>query len=336
MRANLKKAMPLSLRGTLGRDSGWDRKSFPAKILISFALSATLLIGALVLFGLHQARKQDEAEIIYTRTALVAGLDAKAKSLRSWLKGYAMWDDLYVRMVRVHDKAWVDENMGPGVWKTFTMPMTGVYVADRQNRIFYSYWAHGKAPALSIFKDIDLATLRQAADRTDTPLVVNVLLDSQPFLLSIGRLRPMNPQLAQPNDPDRYLIWLQPISGAVLEDIGKSMTIEGLRWVPDAHALQNPTLDLFPGKSISGRVSWIPREPGKDMVRNATLPALALLLATCLVGLNQYLAARRLNRLLLDKQEEAEARADQSRYATLASERAEREAHALMQRLREQ
>lgn len=326
----------MSLHGTLGRERGRDRQSFPAKILISFTLSAFLLISALFLFGLYQAREQDNAEITYTRTTLFAGLDAKAKSLRSWLKGYALWDDLYIRMVRIDDKAWIDENMGPGVWKTFTMPMTGVYVADRQDRIFYSYWAGGNAPALSTFKDIDLSVLRKAADRTDTPLVVNVLLGSKPYLLSIGRLRPMNAKFAQPGDPERYLIWLQPITGAVLEDISRSMTIEGLRWVPDARDLENPTLDLFPGKDVPGRISWTPRQPGTDMIRKAALPAFALLVATCLVGVMQYLAARRLNRLLLEKQQEAESRADENRRATLASEEAEREAQALMQRLREQ
>lgn len=95
-----------SLRGTLGRENRQDRQSFPAKILISFALSTCLLISALLLFGLRQGCEQDHAEIRYTRTALVAAMDAKAKNLRSWLKGYAFWDDLYLRIVRSNDKAW--------------------------------------------------------------------------------------------------------------------------------------------------------------------------------------------------------------------------------------
>lgn len=187
------------------------------------------------------------------------------------------------------------------------MPMTGVYVSDRANRIIYSYSAYGKAPALSTFNDVDLNALRKAADGCDTPLVINVLLNSQPYLLSIGRLRPINPKLVQPSDPERYLIWLQPIAGAVLKDISGSMAIEGLRWVPDGRALEGPTLDLFPGKDVLGRISWLPRQPRTAMIRDAAIPGLALLLATCLVGLSQYLAARRLNRLLMDKQEEAQS-----------------------------
>ncbi len=315
---------------------GWGAQSFPFKILFSFAFSAFLLISALILFGLHQARKQDAAEIEYTRKALVSGLDAKAKSLRSWLKGYALWDDLYVRMARTPDKKWVDANMGPGVWKSFTMPMTGVYVADRQNGVHYSYWAHGKAPSLNVFTDVDLDALRRAADRTDTPLVANVLLNSQPYMLSIGRLRPMNPALVKPTDQARYLIWLQPITGSVLNDINRSMTIKGLRWMADFQQSSGPSLDLFPGKAIAGRISWTPRQPGTEMIRSAALPTLALLIATCLVGLSQYWAARRLNNLLLDKQREAEVQAAKSQHAMASSEQAEQEAQALMLRLREQ
>lgn len=293
-------------------------------------------MSALVLFGFHQAREQDRAEIVYTRNALEAALEAKAKSLRSWLKGYALWDDLYLHMVRSTDKAWTDEHMGPGIWKTFTMPMAGVYVIDAQQSVHYSFWHNGTPPPLSTLKDVDLPALRRAADRSEEPVVINMLLGSRPFMLGIGRIRAMNPSLASGDDPKRYLIWLQPVAGAVLDEISQSMAIQNLRWNGSTETPDNATFDLLPGKHVAGRIQWTPRSPGTAMLHNAALPMAALLLATCLVGLSQYLSARRLNRLLEEKQHEAQVEAERSRLASLSAEQAERDAQALMSQLRQQ
>ncbi|KAK0339162.1 hypothetical protein LTR94_035748, partial [Friedmanniomyces endolithicus] len=72
------------------------------------------------------------------------------------------------------------------------------------------------------------------------------------------------------------------------------------------------------------------------MLQHGWLLALGLVVVTALVGLAQYLLARRLNQLLLDRQAEAQMQAEQSRRATDLSMQAEREAQALMARLREQ
>lgn|GEM_PF-5522737 len=310
--------------------------SFPAKILSSYALAALLLIGLLLLFGIHQAREEDRSEIAYTSKAVEAAIDAKAKNFRSWLKGYALWDELYAHMVRTVDPVWTNDNVGPGVWKSFTMPMRGIYVSDAANHVFYSYWDKGEKPSLQALRGADLPDLYRAADRTDTPIISHILYERQPYFLGVARIRPTDGRIRDDRDPKRYLIWLQPVAGRLLDDIGQSMAIDHLRWETGIDGVDGPQLDLFAEPAVTGYISWTPRRPGTAMLQHGWLLALGLVVVTALVGLAQYLLARRLNQLLLDRQAEAQMQAEQSRRATDLSMQAEREAQALMARLREQ
>lgn len=317
--------------------ASWARRlPFPTKILASYALAGLLLLGSLSIFGAREAREQDAAEISYTEKAVKAAIEARGQNFRSWLKGYALWDDIYVHMVQATDRQWADDNLGPRVWKTFTMPMKGIFIADAANQARYRYWGSPGGPALGDFQDVDFPALRKAADRSETPVVTIVLYDAHPLFLGMARLRPMHAGLIQPGDPARYLIWLQPLSGRVLSDIGQSMTIADLRWDPRFAAADAPALDLFPHNAVKGRVTWAPRRPGTTMLRNGWLPGMALILFTALVGMGQYLLARRLNALLRQKQAEAEAEAQGSRTAAALAGKAESEARALTRRLREQ
>lgn len=310
--------------------------SFPAKILTSYALAALLLIGSLLLFGIHQAQEEDRTEIAYTSKAVAAGIDARAKNFRSWLKGYALWDELYAHMVRTVDPVWTNDNVGPGVWKSFTMPMKGIYISDAGSHAFYSYWNKGRTPALTAFRGANLPALYRAADRTETPIVSHILFESQPYFMGVARIRQTDGTVVEGRDPKRYLIWLQPIAGHLLDDIGQSMAIDHLRWETGGDGADGPQLDLFTEPAVVGYISWNPRRPGTAMLKNGWLLALGLVIATALVGLAQYLLARRLNQLLLEKQAEAQVQAEQSRRASDLSMQAEREAQALMARLREQ
>ncbi len=313
----------------------WDRLSFPATILLSFILSATLLIGALLLYGIHEAQGQDRAEITYTSNAVTAAIDAKAKNFRGWLKGYAMWDELYTHMVRANDAAWTADNVGPGVWKSFTMPMQGMYINDASGHIFYSYWNNGRPPALGAFTGADMPALYRASDGTDMPVIRRILYHGDPYFLGVARIRRTDGSLGG-GDPRRYLIWLQPIAGRLLDDIGQSMAITHLRWQAGDPQPDMPHLDLFTEQAVDAHVTWDARRPGMTTLKNGWLLAVGLILVTALVGLGQYLLARRLNQLLLEKQAEAQSQAEQSRRASDLSHRAEQEAQALMARLREQ
>lgn len=313
-----------------------ERLSFATKILISYSLAALLLIGSLTIFGLYQARQQDEVEIAYTTRAVDSAIKSRAANFRGWLKGYALWDDIYIHMALSNDTKWADENLGPGVWKTFTMPMKGVFISDDANNVRYHYWDGPGAPSLDDFRDADLKALRGQADQSDNPVVKSTIYEGEPVFIGVARLRPMNPKLSVEQNPKRYLVWLQPISGRVLTDIGQSMAITALRWEPRFDAPGMPALDLFPGAPVKGRITWTPRRPGTDMLQQAWLPGLLLLLFTGLVGLGQYVLASRLNFLLAQRQTEAETETEKSRRAAEQAAAAERDAQALMLRLTEQ
>ncbi|KQM97938.1 hypothetical protein ASE85_13785 [Sphingobium sp. Leaf26] len=310
--------------------------SFPAKILTSYALAALLLIGSLLLFGIHQAREEDRTEIAYASKAVESAIDARAKNFRSWLKGYALWDELYAHMVRTVDPVWTNDNVGPGVWKSFTMPMQGIYISDAASHVLYSHWDQGEKPPLQAFHGADLPTLYRAADRTDTPTVSHILFEAQPYLLGVARIRPTDGKIKDERDPKRYLIWLQPVAGRLLDDIGQSMAIDRLRWETGGKDTGGPQLDLFSEPAVTGYISWNPRRPGTAMLKHGWLLALGLAVITTLVGLAQYLLARRLNQLLLDQQAEAQGQAEHSRRTSDLSMQAEQAAQALMARLREQ
>ena len=308
---------------------GWR---FETRILLSFCLAATLLIGAMGVFGVHQAARQDANEVTFTRNAITAALDTRMLAFRGWLKGYALWDDLYDHAVRREDTGWIDANMGPGVWKTFTMPMSGAFVTDAAGHIHYRYWAEGPPPPLPVLIGRDLHRRLAAADRTTDPIVSLTLHAGDPYMIGIARIRPLTAAREDPRLAPRYLIWLQPVAGRVLTEIGRGMDVRRLRWDP-APASPAAAMPLFAAERTAGRITWEPRRPGRAMLRNAALPAACLILATIVIGFGQYLRARALARRLRAKEAEAEALAAEGRRAADEAAREKAHAHALVAQL---
>ncbi|MDO6413847.1 methyl-accepting chemotaxis protein [Sphingomonas sp. BIUV-7] len=308
--------------------------AFETKIALSYAGVALILIGSLTIFGLSQARQQDRSAFGYGRQAISSALDAREANFRSWLKGYAYWDEIFAHMVVASDEKWANANIGREVWATFTMPMSGVYLTDESDRVRYQYWAKGPAPELRDFH-LDLRRLRALADATETPAVSRIVYRSQPYFLGVARIRPMDRALARQSDAKRYLLLLQPVAGRLLDEIAGSSTIRGLRWVPASEIGGHPSIDMFPDPE-GGRIVWTPRRPGATMLRRAALPMIALIVATILVGYGQFVLARRLGRLLRQKQAEAEAEASNSRAASALAATTRADAEALLIRLREQ
>jgi methyl-accepting chemotaxis protein len=308
--------------------------SFEAQIALSFVAAASVLVAALCGFGIVQAREQDRAQVASTTKAIEQALAAKALSFRSWVRGYALWDDLYQRGALRLDRPWLDANLGPGVWQTFTVPMSGVYVVDRDGKPAYAFWAHGTVPKLTSFDGIALHREIARADKIDVPVVSRVALDGQPYLFGIARIRPLTPALEQPASAPRYLALLQPMSVSMVREIGETMSIDALRW--DVGATDTtPQVDVLRLRDQPGRLTWRPSRPGALMLRAALLPALLLVALTLAIGLIQYGRARGLAQLLRSKQSQAEAESAKALVATAAAVEAQAAAEKLFGQLRE-
>lgn len=312
------------------------RWSFETNILLSFTVAASVLIASLFVFGVHQAREQDQAEIDLTTHALRASLAEKETSFRGWLKGYALWDDLYKHMVIAPDVAWVDANMGPAVWKTYTMPMSGVFIVDEKQYNHYLYWASGRAPQLQALTGKGLPARLEQADRSIEPVISTIIFGQEPYMMGVSRIRPHTPSLRDSKAPKRYLIWFQPLTGKLLHDIGRTMSVRNLRWEPRVAPDQVAALNLFPDPAIPGRVTWTPNRPGSAMLHRAMLPAALLLGVTVLIGLSQYFGARRLARRLRLMEVEAEDLMSSGIVATKQAQREKAHAEELMARVQQQ
>ena len=309
-------------------------KSFEAQIAASFLTAAVLLFGVLFCFGHAQARRQDDAQARFTATAIAEAVDAKCRFMQNWLADYAYWDDFYRRMGLNDDTAWVDYNVGKGKWKTTTIPMSGTFVADRNGATLFRYW-HDEAPyGLSDLRGFNLKAALHRADRLKNPVIVRAIVADQPYIVGIGRIRPMNVALFDRRAAPRYVIWVQPITGEILREVGHAMSIDGLHWVSDG-VTDGPTVDLLQLPGVAGRLTWAARRPGTEMMEQAILPAIMLVLLTVGIGAMQYARARRLGALLRTRQEEATGAAEKSRAATDKAVRAEEAAQALIRQLGE-
>lgn len=306
--------------------------SFQAKTALNYCFVAGILLASLAAFGLFEARQQDRNANEYASRAIEAAIQARAQSFGSWVKGYSLWDDIYRRMVLAEDIDWANENIGPGVWKTFTVPMSGIYIIDDREGVRYQYWSdRSSTPVEELF--VNLAALRARADASENPAIEQTVIDSKPHFIGVGRIRPMDDGLRSPSDPKRYMILIQPIHGRMLVDIGASMNIGGLRWVPSATSSTPSSIGGF-GPS-SGRIVWDAHRPGHQMLQSAWLPGLGLIFITVSVGIFQFYVARRLNRLLYEKQSEAETESEKSRAASKLADRKKNEAATLISRLQE-
>ncbi|MBW6526300.1 hypothetical protein KZ813_05560 [Sphingomonas sp. RHCKR7] len=309
--------------------------SFEGQIVLSYAVAAVILIAALCGFGLVQARDQDRAQTAATTRAIEQALGAKAVAFRSWLKGYALWDDLYRHAALGTDMDWLEANLGSGVWETFTVPMSGVFIVDRAQRQRYAYWSKGRSPALRDVAGIDLAREIARADRSDLPQVARVELGGDPFFFGVARIRPTTAALERATVEGRYLILLQPIAGGVTAEIGAAMSVDALRWVRDATGGAAPQVDVLRRPGARGRLTWRAARPGRAMLRAATLPTLLLVTMTLVIGVVQYGRARHLARLLRAERRAAVREAQKSRAATEAAVSAQAAAESLIQRLGE-
>ncbi|WP_165927114.1 methyl-accepting chemotaxis protein [Sphingomonas sp. BK235] len=318
---------------------GWllrrRRLSFAGQIALSYVAAAMILITALCGFGIVQAREQDRAQTAATKRAIEQALDGKAMSFRSWLKGYALWDDLYRHAVLGHDPVWLDANIGPGVWKVFTIPMSGVFVVDRTGAQHYGYWARGASPRLSDFAGLDLRRQLGLSDHNERPLVSRVSLAGRPYFFGVAPIRPTSHGLASATAAPRYLIMLQPIAGELTSEIGAAMAITGLRWLPDIAGSDLPQVDVLRRAEATGRLTWQQALPGTAMLRAAVLPALLLVALTLAIGVMQYGRARGLARLLSAQQRQAEEEADKSRVAAATASDARAAAERLVEQLRQ-
>jgi sensor domain CHASE-containing protein len=307
---------------------------FEAQIALSYVAAAVVLIAALCGFGIVQAREQDRAQVAATTKAIEQALTARALSFRSWVRGYALWDDLYQRAVLGLDRRWLDANLGPGVWKTFTLPMSGVYVVDGTGTPSYAYWSRGAVPPLDSFRGIALRHEMARADRGDLPVVSRVALDGRPYLFGIARVRPMTPALERTAAAPRYLVLLQPVAGALVAEIGETMSIDGLQWNRNG-AETKPQVDVLHRADEAGRLTWRPTLPGSAMLRAALLPGILLVAMTMAIGLVQYGRARGLARLLRAQQQQAEAESSRAHVAAEAATRARTVAESLIEQLRQ-
>ncbi len=309
--------------------------SFEGQIVLSYAIAAIILIAALCSFGIVQARGQDEAQTAATTGAIEQALGAKAVAFRSWLKGYAVWDDLYRHAALGTDLDWLEANLGSGVWETFTVPMSGVFIVDRAQRQRYAYWSKGLPPALRDFRGIDLAREIARADRSDLPLVSRVELGGEPYFFGVARIRPTTAALEQPTVDGRYLVLLQPIAGGVIAEIGTAMSVDSLHWVRDAAATAAPQVDVLRRPGARGRLTWRAARPGQALLRAALLPTLLLVTMTLVIGVVQYGRARHLAQLLRAEQRAAAHEAEKSRAATEQADSARAAAETLIRRLGE-
>ncbi|MBW6530182.1 hypothetical protein KZ820_05485 [Sphingomonas sp. RRHST34] len=310
--------------------------SFEAQIVLSYAVAACLLIAALCSFGMLQAREQDRAQTAATTRAIEQALGAKAVAFRSWLRGYALWDDLYRHGTLDTDADWLDANLGSGVWETFTVPMSGVFILDGEQRQHFAYWSRGRLPALQDVKGVDLKREIARADASELPLVSRVELGGDPYFFGVARIRPTTAALEQPSAGGRYLILFQPIAGGVIAEIGAAMSVEELHWVRSPAATVTPQIDVLRRSGARGRLTWRAARPGRAMLRAAVAPTLLLVATTLVIGAVQYGRARHLARLLRAQQRVAAEEAEKSRGAAEAADKARAAAETLIQRLGEE
>lgn len=305
------------------------------QIAAGYFIAAALLIGVLFCFGHAQARRQDEAQVALTKRAIGEALDTKSRFMRGWLKDYANWTEFYRRTAFTNDLAWVEQNMGAPMWKDSIIPMSGAFVTDREAAPLFRHWMGEGSPRLSDLRGVDLRAQTRAADHSISPLIAPALLDGKPYFVGVARIRPLEPQVVHADAPPRYLVWVQPITGKLLDETAYALSVTGLRWVarPPADA---PQVDVLHLEGVTGRLTWRPHRPGAEMLSRAAGPAVLLVLFTLLVGWAQFRRARQLGVLLRSKQEEAEREAANSRTVAAAATEAEQAAQALVRQLQEQ
>ncbi len=289
------------------RRAGWQ---FSFKVLIPVIVAVAVTAGTAAGFVFWSASKSDD-RALQRQTRLVDHILQQEWTYISGAEQDATGWDEAVTAVRDRDLAWIDENLGQGIYETYSH--NRIYVLDHALKPLYALRDGGKAPADTFETDRQAVTsvlepLRgidgdAAIDRYNNgfaddgiPGATDLgMIDGRPALISAVPVLSWSDEYdVQPSEV-AYHVSARFLDRALAKELMGQYLIDGARFdtVPAVDAGEA----AFPLRNIAGQTvawfKWLPDRPGTLLLAE-TAPAMAI--AILMAGLVIFILMRSLRR----------------------------------------
>lgn len=289
------------------RQSGWQ---FSFKVLIPVIVAVLVTAGTAAGFVLWSATKSDD-RALERQTRLVSHILAQEWSYIDDAEQDATgWDEAVVAL-RERDLGWIEENLGQGIYDTYSH--NRIYVLDHDLKPLYAMRDGGKAPEQTFEADRPaiapvLAKLRgvdgdAAVDAYNNGFAADGipgssdlgLIDGRPALISAVPILSWSDEFDVAPGEVSYHVVARFLDASLAEELMGQYLIDGARFDVTAAPAANEaayTLTNKAGEPIAW-FKWRPDRPG-SLLLSETAPAMAI--ALLVAGLVIFILMRSLRR----------------------------------------
>lgn len=199
---------------------------------------------------------------------------------REQIKGYAYWDDAVRNMILSRNTEWLNDNVGPYLFKLHGYEYT--FVIDGKDRTIYASEGARQSSlqaltALGAPFNRALAEMRMPGTSTSHQIVGLTKIGRQLATFSIAGIRPNPGRVALPPGPAHYLVIVKLLDGKFLDETLTAYRIRGVR-IENQAAVESGAaaipINLYNGQA-AGALVWDPDLPGSRL-RALALPWLVL------------------------------------------------------------
>ncbi|PKB13303.1 periplasmic sensor diguanylate cyclase/phosphodiesterase [Novosphingobium kunmingense] len=270
--------------------------------IVVMTLAALLLLACLAVF---LVKRFDTVAADREQSMVHNGFDRQLREIDEMINPQVAWDEAVAALDHKRDLRWADMNLGSYLY-TFN-GFTRAFVVDAADKPFYAS-VHGNRATIDSFAPFAqvsaqiLPLIRAAEGKRDpvrrranadaaqvTPVQVNTLAwaEGTLYIVVATLVQPDVGKIQPKGRRGPVSIMAMPMDDRMLRAFAGRYLVDDLRLMPANAAADHSAavgLRSADGKLV-GRLSWTPRRPGAELLRQLWVPAFAAMAALAMIAL---------------------------------------------------
>ena len=247
----------------------------------SMAILVLLVMIVIVVYALtRMAGEVNRIEDAVTEKSAVAAVRADLRRLGETHNDYAEWDDAVHVLYGSMDTDWIIDNI------VTSSLFDTVFVLDEDGRRMLAYrngepFSNSLSEAFGPSLAAMIAELPKGGRTYDVRTGI-VRGEDGLFMIAVGPIVPVSPNLPDAPERSRYLVISQSLDDAAVQRIGEDYLIDGLRLVDPAESAPLGIDLVDPDGNVVGALAWSPGRVGSEAYAGVSPAVLAALLLVAL------------------------------------------------------
>ena len=257
---------------------GWNFSPTARLLLAVVAVGGVgTLIAVVVLLNASLsviAAKADHIEVQRANELVHASIESTLKHMSVMATDNSVWDEPVERLYHPHiDATWAYQNWG--IASEDDQPYDGTFVLDEDFHVLWGYFRgepYTGADAAFLGSGFTSLVDRHRPDLNSGETAVSGLSQTRMGLaiVSIGLVRPYAAPLRGHGEMRRYLVMTRHLTPRLIEDMGATFRLNGLRLTPVGDTSRPYFALLDADNRVVGHFTWTPKDAGKLTTSAAT------------------------------------------------------------------